>query len=124
MNCPNCGAPNNEGVMNCYNCGAPMPQPAYGYAPVQPAAVPGKGLGIAGMILGILSIIITCFISAIVGLVLAIGAIVLGAVGMAQAKKVGMKNGMGVAGLVCGIVAIGIWVAAVTFLAAVFASLM
>ena len=34
MNCPNCGAPNNEGVMNCYNCGAPMPQPAYGYAPV------------------------------------------------------------------------------------------
>lgn len=76
------------------------------YATYQPAAAqPGKGLGIASMVLGILALLITliscCFaplliLSGIMGLV----SIILGI--MAIAKKRG--KGMGIAGLICSIV--------------------
>lgn len=71
-------------------------QPVY----QQPVTVPGKGLGIAGMVLGIIALLFTCcseYISipcAVIGLILSI-------VGLSKAKKAGMKNGCAVAGITC-----------------------
>ena len=139
MNCPNCGAPNNEGVAYCVNCGAPLnaqpvqpvqpaygyqpqpTQPVYGYAPVQPAKVPGKGLGIAGMVLGIISIVFLC-IADTVTLIGGILGLILSGIGLSKAKAAGMKNGMAVAGIVCSCISIGLWLCAVIFLASLFAS--
>ncbi|MCE3227120.1 MAG: hypothetical protein K0S32_1671 [Bacteroidetes bacterium] len=74
----------------------------------------GKGMGIAGMILGIVAIIVSfvpCFgwwaiVLAVVGLVLSV-------VSMSQAKKAGASKGMAIAGMICSILAIiigSIWV--------------
>lgn len=74
-------------------------QPMYPAYP-QPVPVPGKGLGVAGMVLGIISLVFTCcteYISipcAVIGLILSV-------VGLSKAKKAGMKNGCAVAGIVC-----------------------
>ncbi len=108
MNCPNCGTPNNEGVMNCYNCGAPMPRPVYNYAPMPTATVPGKGLGIAGMVLGICSLVLWCFVYGAMAMAI-VGAILSG-VSISKAKAVGAKNGMAVAGLVCSIISLSFWI--------------
>ena len=80
-------------------------QPVY-QAPVAPASVPGKGLGIAGMILGIISLVFVCVFyicipCSIIGLIL-------GCVGNSKAKAVGMKNGMATAGVACSSIALGI----------------
>ncbi len=76
-------------------------QPVYGQ-PVQPQQkVPGKGLAIAGMVLGIVSLVtFWCY-----GFITGILAIVFGGV----AKGKGYKGGMGTAGIVCGAISIGIW---------------
>lgn len=122
--CKNCGTNNEEGVAYCAGCGAAMEvgyqspvsyqqptyqQPAY-QQPVyqQPAApvVPGKGMSITAMVLGIISLVFCCvwYISipcAIVGLIL-------GCIGNSKAKEVGMKSGMAVAGIACSAIAIGL----------------
>ncbi len=128
MVCNNCGNQNVDNANNCAFCGAPlnaqqaapqaapqqppMGQPMYQQPmyqqPVQAPSVPGKGLGIAGMVLGIVSLALWCFIylaipCAIIGLILS-------AIGMKKAKDVGMKNGMAVAGIVCSAIALGILV--------------
>jgi hypothetical protein len=75
----------------------------------------GRGLGIAGMILGIVAIIVSfipCFgwwamVMAVVGLILS-------AISLSQAKKAKASTGMALTGLICSIVAIIIvivWVA-------------
>ncbi|MGN0342552.1 MAG: DUF4190 domain-containing protein [Roseburia sp.] len=64
-----------------------------------------KGFAIASMICGIASIILMC-INGYVGIAAAVVAIVLSVV---SNKKIG-KNGMAIAGLVCGIVALAIFV--------------
>lgn len=97
MICPNCGTNNAEGVAFCANCGAAMQA-----APVQPqmpAKNPGKGLGVAAMVLGIIG-------QLLFPLILGILALILGAIGLSKSKNVGMKNGMAVAGIVLGIIAI------------------
>lgn len=70
-------------------------------------------LPIVAMVLGIVSIVLTCFVSASwstwLGLACAVAAIVIGAI---SKKKFG-KNAMATAGLVCGIVAIALWVLAI-----------
>lgn len=72
-----------------------------------PAGNNGKGLGIAGMILGILAIILSfvpCF--GWWAIVLAVVGVILSAVSMTQAKKAGAPKGMAIAGLICSILAI------------------
>lgn len=68
-------------------------------------------MGIASLVCGVLSLIVGLFISSPVGLVLAVVAIVLGAIGKKQGKK------CSVGGLVCGIIAAAIvltvWIACV-----------
>ncbi|MBQ3215447.1 MAG: DUF4190 domain-containing protein [Oscillospiraceae bacterium] len=124
MFCPNCGAQNADNAPFCANCGSRFEQqapaaPTYAppvapaYAPTTgyvPAAVsnPGKGVGIAAMILGILSLVLWCYIwvSIPAGLV----GLILGAIGIKKSKDAGMGNGMAVAGLVTSIVGIALWV--------------
>ncbi|MDP1802383.1 MAG: DUF4190 domain-containing protein [Bacteroidota bacterium] len=79
-----------------------------------PAANNGKGLGIAGMILGILAIIVSfvpCF--GWWAIVLAVVGVILSAISMSQAKKANAPKGMAIAGLICSILAIiigSIWI--------------
>ncbi|MEI8135869.1 MAG: DUF4190 domain-containing protein [Bacteroidota bacterium] len=67
----------------------------------------GKNLGIAGMILGIIAIIVS-FIGcmAVCSILLAVVGLVLSAISMSQAKKAGASKGMAIAGLICSILAI------------------
>lgn len=122
MFCPNCGAQNADNVAFCASCGANMgaQQPVYQapvqpmyQAPVQPVyqqpiqqSVPGKGMGITGMVLGIVALVLFCMWyvsipSAIVGAILS-------GVALKKAQEVGKKNGMATAGLVCSCIALGI----------------
>ncbi len=143
MICPNCGRENENGVKFCAGCGASLSvaqpqyqqpqyqqpqyqqpqyqqpqyqQPMY-QQPMKPV-VPGKGLGIASMVLGILSLVLFCiwYIAIPCGI---IGA-VLGGVALSKAKAVNMKNGLAVAGLVCSCIALGI---AIIFVLLVIAGL-
>ncbi len=108
MVCNKCGSPITPGATFCTNCGAPVeaqaPQ-AYNATPVYnapqpeaPAAVPGKGLAVASMVVGIVSFF--CF-----GIILGILAIIFGGV----AKSKGCKSGMATAGIVLGVVGIGLY---------------
>ena len=140
MFCTNCGKEMAENSNFCTGCGAslnnnnseqaPVNEQPYGYAqqppiqnqqypynqpPMYPqprTPVPGKGLGIAAMVLGICSFFILGIPCAITGLVLAILA-------MKKANEVGRTNGFAVAGLVCSIVALAIFVIAYAILGAV-----
>ncbi len=150
MICPNCGKQNADGLRFCAECGTPlapaaapqqpMQQPAYQQPMQQPAyqqpmyqqpmyqqpmqqpAVPGKGLGIASMVVGILAILFLCF-NATVGLVCAIIGVALGGVALNKAKQAGVKNGMAVAGLVCSIVALALCLLAIIFAAALISAI-
>ena len=114
MTCTNCGAQCPDNSAMCQNCGAPLHsvqqqyRPQYQARPMYTAVptVPGKGLGVASMVLGIISLALFCFwyLALPCGLI----AIVLGAVGGSKAKRAGMTNGMATAGLVCGCIAIGL----------------
>ena len=144
MNCPNCGAFNQDGTMVCTSCGAniaqqaaynsmsqqqqqqqayqPQPvyqpqQPNYGYPqqpnygyPQQPNygyqnpygygnVVPAKGMGIAAMICGIISIFLFAIIMGPLG-------IILGAV----AKSKGNTSAAPTTGIVCGVIGVVGWV--------------
>ncbi len=110
MICRNCGTNNADTVRFCVNCGcdmsAQMPNAAPVYQqPVQPI-VPGKGMGIAGMVLGIVSLVLFCiwYISMPCGIV----GLILSCLSYSKAKKANMKNGMAVAGIVCSAIALGI----------------
>lgn len=138
MFCTNCGAniPDDSNV--CANCGVPVvqqpnfqqpepaqpayqqpqpaqpayqqPQPVYQQpAPVQQApVVPGKGMAVTSMVLGIVALALFCmwYISLPCGIV----GLALGIVAMNKAKAVGMKNGMATAGIACSCVALGLMV--------------
>ena len=115
MFCEKCGAEIAVDSTFCASCGAPVAapaqpsepqaaQPVYS-APVQPqvtqpvkAATPGKGLAIAGMILGIVSLLCFPYITGVLG-------VIFGAV----AKSKGCKSGMATAGIVCGVIGIALW---------------
>ena len=100
--CPNCSTNNAPGATHCASCGTPLSSAIYGVAP----AVPGKGLGIASMVLGIISLVLFCIWY--ISIPCAIIGAALGGVALNKAKAVGMKNGLGTAGLVCSVIAIGL----------------
>ena len=95
-----------------------------GYAPV-PAKNPGKGLGIASMVLGIVSLVLFCWIY--VSIPCALVGVILGGVGMKKSKDAGMSAGMATAGLVCSIISLAIvasiYIAGAAFLAELGVSL-
>ena len=69
-----------------------------------------NGLAIASMVLGIVSLILTCILP-YVSWVLAIVGIVLAAIAKKKAK-----SGMATAGLVCSIIALAVWVVVIILL--------
>ena len=86
-------------------------QPVYvaPQAPVNPYAqpvVPGKGLGVASMVLGIVSLVLFCIWYLAIPCAI-IGA-ALGGVAQSKAKAAGVKNGMAVAGITCSCIALGV----------------
>lgn len=84
---------------------APYQQPVQ-TTPYGAPVVPGKGLAITAMILGIVSLALFCiwYLAIPCGIV----GLVLGAVAHNKAKAVGMKSGMATAGIVCSAIALGI----------------
>ena len=127
MICQKCGSFNNDDSVFCTTCGADLKnqapatpvQPAAPYQaqpqapyqaqpyqpqpyqqPVTPAAPkqPGQGLAIAGMILGIISLLCFPYITGVL-------AIIFGAV----AKSKGCKSGMATAAIVLGAIGVGLW---------------
>ena len=111
--CTNCGTPLAEGANNCTNCGAAVSAPAaapvetpvaeqyvpdtapvYTAEPVSPqppATEVGKGMAIASLVCGIVSLVCT-------GGILSVLALIFGIV----AKKQGNKSGMSTAGIILG----------------------
>lgn len=78
----------------------PPPPPGYGGAPQQQKK---NGMGIAALVLGILSLALAIF-GGFPGVILGVLAIIFGAVGMSRAKKGRATNrGMAIAGLVLGV---------------------
>ncbi len=112
MVCRNCNTMNADNAKFCAKCGAALftnNQPQYaqqqpyagGYQPQMPGAPieePGKGMAVASMILGIISFF--CF-AVITGIL----AVIFGAV----AKSKGNRSGMATAGIVCGAIALALW---------------
>lgn len=104
MICRNCGTDCPNGARVCPNCGTPLMAPG-GYYP-KPQQVPGKGLGIASMVVGILSLVFFCIWY--IAIPCAIVGASLGGVASSKAKEVGAKNGMATAGITCSCIALGL----------------
>ncbi len=90
---------------------APYGQPPYGQPPItaerKSGKMPGKGAGIASLVLGILSLTLFC-IPVAAGILSIIGTI-LGIVSVSRASKEGRVCGIGIAGLICS--ALGLFLA-------------
>lgn len=113
MFCSNCGTNNADGMAYCSCCGAPMnaqSAPQQPYAPTQPYGAaptpyypapaptyeqPAKGLSIASLVLGIVSLFIAAYIAGTLAIVFS-----------CMAKKKGNTSKMNTAGLVLGIIGI------------------
>jgi len=81
--------------------------PAYQIVQKPKVPVPGNGLGIASMILGILSLVMCCLY--FLSIPLAIVGLVLGCVSYSKAKKAGASNGMAIAGIICSCISLVFW---------------
>lgn len=112
MFCSNCGKQIPDNSAFCLNCGTAFSQPQQpqyppqyqpqpgGYMPPQkPAEEPGKGLAIASLVLGIVSFLCFAYISGPL-------AIIFGCV----ANSKGYRGKMATAGIVCGAVAVVLWI--------------
>lgn len=125
--CKHCGSQIEDNAAFCGVCGqaqnAAEPQAPVYQAPVQPQqpvyvapqvpvnpyaqpVVPGKGLGVAAMVLGIVSLVLFCIWYLAIPCAI-IGA-ALGGVAQSKAKAAGVKNGMAVAGITCSCIALGV----------------
>lgn len=89
------------------------PQQQYVQPPVQvyvtneKKRIPGKGLGIASMVLGIVAFAFSC--TWYISLPLGLTSLILAIVGKIKAKSAGSKNGFATAGIICSIFAIA-WI--------------
>lgn len=109
MFCGKCGANNNPGVGFCSTCGSPLNVQQPNAQPIYTntnQSVPGNGMGIASMVLGIVSLVLFC--AWYLAIPCAIVGVILGAIATNKAKMVGAKNGMATAGVVCSVIAIAI----------------
>lgn len=114
MFCPKCGSNIPDNSVQCDECGNKFgsanqqnafQQQTKNAAVISPT-VPGKGMGIAAMILGILSIVL--FWIPYISLPMATVAVTLGGIGNGKANTVSLKNGCAVAGIATSCVTLGI----------------
>lgn len=136
MFCPKCGNQNDDNARFCAACGAVFDnaaqqpqqpqQPQYQmpqqpmYANMQPV-VPGKGLAVASMVLGIIGLVLFCIWY--IGIPCSIIGLILGGISSSKAKAYGMKSGMAVAGIVCSCIALGLNIIGIILISAGIASL-
>ena len=92
------------GYYNPYNGAMPPPTPVQPQ-PQPKKSVPGKGLGIAGMIVGIASLVYSVFFY-LAAIPAAITSLILSSISLNKAKQAGMTNKMPVTGIVCSIIAL------------------
>lgn len=112
--CISCGSELPEGAVACPNCGASQnatpqsqPQPQVVVNNVQQPQGKSNGIGIAGFIISIVSLILCCGSASVISLILSI-------VGAAKAKDCdGNGKGLSIAGIIISIV--GIIVFAIVF---------
>ena len=95
--------------------GAPVAQP-YGYAPV-PQQQPSNGLGVGGFVTGLVGLVL-CWVPWF-GMLLGLVGVVLSGIGISQGKKKGASIGLSIAGLVCGILAVLVWIVLLAFVVSV-----
>jgi hypothetical protein len=93
---------------------APAPQP-YGYAPAPQA--PSNGIGVGGFVCGLVGLIL-CWVPWF-GMLLGLVGVVLSGIGISQGKKKGASIGLSIAGLVCGILAVLVWIVLLAFVVSV-----
>jgi hypothetical protein len=97
------------------------PMPGY-YGPPQGVPQKTNGLAVAGMVLGIISLVF--FWAGFFGMIIAVVAIILSSVGISQTNRNGQAGkGMAIAGLTTSLVAVGLFVIVVAFVASVANSL-
>lgn len=117
MYCPNCGKQSPDEATVCTECGLKFgpvsTEPVYDPAinayrqPVYiPATIPGKGVSIASLVLGIISVVF--FLTAYIAAAIAVVGLVLGIYGKSKSKKLGLPNGSATAGIACSSVCLGI----------------
>ena len=120
MFCTNCGTRNEDAAAFCGNCGAKLTfqqsvapaqsvyqvqsWPAAPQQPLQKEKLPGKGLGIASLVLSLLALVLVSIWEA--ATVAALLGMALSCLAMAKATKVGRRNNLAVAGMICGAVAL------------------
>lgn len=90
-------------------------QPGSAIPTEAPTTQPGNGMAVAGLVLGIISIVLCIF--TVVDMVIAILGIIFGAIGVSKANKGARGKGMAMAGLICGIA--GLILATVILIAAI-----
>jgi hypothetical protein len=79
------------------------PAPHGAYNPYGAPPSQGNGMAVAGLVLGILAVVL--FFLTWPAWLLGILGIIFGALGMSKAKRIGGKGkGMGMAGLICGVI--------------------
>jgi hypothetical protein len=96
----------------------PGAYPPYGAAPYNPYAMaappPRNGMGTAGMVLGIISVVL--FITSWVAVILGVLAIVFSSIGRGRVKQgLATNRGQAKAGLICGIIGAILGVASLVF---------
>jgi hypothetical protein len=72
--------------------------------PQQPQQQGGNGLAVAGLVMGILSLVL--FWIPFLGILLGLLGLIFGGIGIGRANKVGKGKGMAIAGLVMGILGV------------------
>ena len=75
--------------------------------PPQPQNNPGRGMSIAGMVLGIIGLVFALFLP-YVGIFVAIVGLILSILGRKKSKDAGFPSGMALAGIICSCIAIGL----------------
>lgn len=126
MICNRCGNNCEPGMQFCNKCGNALPpqqqntysQPYYGggYSSGPTPSTPGKGLGIASMVCGIVAIVLFCIWY--LSIPCAIVSVIMGAVSISKAKEAGMKNGMATAGIVCSVISLALVILFIIIVAA------
>ena len=119
MFCTKCGSTLNENGV-CPICSVPVndpinPELIFDQPPA--ASDPGKGMGVAGMILGIVGLlcntVCSCVYGSVLGFPLSIVGLILSMIARKKSKAAGCSNGMATAGFVMNLVSVILCVLAI-----------